>query len=122
MGYSLSIKLTKESRVFCDKLNLIDWNKLNYPENPAFSFQGTSTAYSPKNSFGFDYSNLGAEQRIALYNFIQKISVECGQKGYYYHDEEKINYKLEFDNAWDKYFMSRDLYDKWVKFFENLQE
>jgi hypothetical protein len=120
MGYSLSIKLTKKSQTFCDKLNSINWDKLNYPENPAFCFQGTSTAYGPENSFGFDYSNLGTEQRVALYNFVQKLSVECGQKGFYYYDDERINDKLSIKTCWLGGFHNDDLYDRWVKFFENL--
>lgn len=122
MGYSISIKLTEESKKILDKLNKINWDELVYPKNPQFCFRGVMTSYGPKSSFGFDYSLLGSEQRVALFNFIQKLSEKCGQEGFYYYDEEKINEKLNIKNVWDKDFVSLDLYNKWVKFFDNLME
>jgi hypothetical protein len=122
MSYSISIKLTKESLSFLINLNKIDWDQLVYPQNPQFCFCGVMTSYGPKNSFGFDYSLLGSEQRVALYNFVQKLSERCGQKGFYYYDEQKTNEKLDIDVVWDKGFISFDLYNKWVRFFDDIMK
>ena len=122
MSYSISIKLTRESLSILVKLSKIDWDKLAYPTKPQFCFRGVMTSYGPKSSFGFDYSLLGSEQRVALFNFIQKLSEKCGQKGFYYYDEEKINEKLNIENVWDKDFISLDLYNKWVKFFNDIMK
>ena len=122
MGYSISIKLTRENKRVLDKLNQVNWDELVYPKNPQFCFRGVMTSYGPKNSFGFDYSLLGSGQRVALYNFVQKLSERCGQKGFYYYNEQKTNEKLDIDGVWDKGFISLDLYNKWVKFFDGIMK
>lgn len=123
MSYSLSIKLTPESKKIRDKLCLIDWSKLEWPEDPRFRFCfKESPVYGLKKSFGFDYSGLPTEQRVPLHNFVKELSMKCGQNGFYYYDQEKVDWKLNVENVWDKDFISLDLYNKWVKFFDNLME
>lgn len=123
MGYSISIKLTKENKKIRDKLCLIDWSKLDWPEDPRFRFCfKESPAYGLKKSFGFNYSGLPTEQSVPLYNFVKELSKKCGQGGFYYYDEQKVDWKPNIETVWDKGFIDLDLYNKWVNFFDEIMK
>jgi hypothetical protein len=120
MGYSISIKLTKESKKILDKLCLINWTELVCPEHPCFHFCFEERpSYGPENSFGFDYSMLSGEQRVALYDFVIELSKKCGQEGFYHFDDENSSGRIRFLHDT---FYDQDMHQKWVKFFADIMK